>query len=357
VDKIAYALVKEDPYYDLDVKVNTKGLAQQGKDITTLGGLIPILNSITQPDGPVTYTLKPCGEKADLERFSGLVIAEGYGCAGYANADCVKIAAATLNTLTPGTYYLYALGTKGQKVVAVDQTCIGIFEVPKPTKPPSGGGGGGGVSPVKPESPISYDEKGILTTDSEGIVAHSIVVGASDGVASLLVPAGVKALDKDGKPLSEITLTPLASDKMPVVPSGALFKFAGYVYEAGPDGATFDPAITLTFNLPEDDWNALDPDTNDFKVKWYNEVTEQWEDVPTTISKSTKSITAKITHFSIFALFTEPVTTTPPVDIDIPTTPPVDEKPPAGEFPTTIFAIVVVLVIVIAAGYFFIVRK
>jgi hypothetical protein len=92
-------------------------------------------------------------------------------------------------------------------------------------------------------------------------------------------------------------------------------------------------------------------------VKWYNEVTEQWEDVPTTISKSTKSITAKITHFSIFALFTEPVTTTPPVDIDIPTTPPVDEKPPAGEFPTTIFAIVVVLVIVIAAGYFFIVRK
>ncbi|NQS78600.1 MAG: hypothetical protein HQQ74_07855, partial [Methanoculleus bourgensis] len=67
VDKIAYALVKKDPYYDLDVKVDTKELAQQGKDITTLGGLIPILNSITQPDGPVTYTLKPCGgEEADL---------------------------------------------------------------------------------------------------------------------------------------------------------------------------------------------------------------------------------------------------------------------------------------------------
>jgi hypothetical protein len=97
-------------------------------------------------------------------------------------------------------------------------------------------------------------------------------------------------------------------------------------------------------------------------VKWYNEETEEWEDVPTTTYKSTRSVDAEITHFSIFALFTEPVTTptetpTPPVDIDIPTTPPVDEKPPAGEFPTTIFAIVVVLVIVIAAGYFFIVRK
>ena len=507
VDKIAYALVKKDPCYDLDVDVDTKGLAEQGKGISNLDGLIPILNSITQSDGPVTYTLKPCGgEEADLKRSSGLVIAEGYGCAGYANADCVKIAAATLNTLTPGTYYLYALGTKGQKVVAVDQTCIGIgkyqdidtaedgtvikdvevdatseegvvatlripkgvkaldengnqlkgisigaipadqltspgkaiivsgcafdlqpdgatfdpaitltfdisqdvwnrlnldknnlevkwynkdtgkwedipttvdktkkevsakithfstfalFEVPKPTKPPSGGGGGGGGS-----SPTytSYTGTGTLTVNNVGTVLRSIKVNADDKVGSLLVPIGVKALDKDGKPLTSITLTPLASDKMPAVPSGALFKFAGYVYEAGPDGATFEPGITLAFDLPADAWNALDPDNNDFKVKWYNEETEEWEDVPTTTYKSTRSVDAEITHFSIFALFTEPVTTptetpTPPVDIDIPTTPPVDEKPPAGEFPTTIFAIVVVLVIVIAAGYFFIVRK
>ncbi|MEG3057144.1 MAG: hypothetical protein RQM90_14485 [Methanoculleus sp.] len=38
----------------------------------------------------------------------------------------MQIAAATLNKLIPGTYYLYALGTQGQKVVAVDQTCIDV---------------------------------------------------------------------------------------------------------------------------------------------------------------------------------------------------------------------------------------
>ncbi|MGI6023331.1 MAG: PKD domain-containing protein, partial [Methanoculleus sp.] len=229
---------------------------------------------------------------------------------------------------------------------------------PEPTHTPYTPSGGGGSGPTY----TSYTGTGTLTVGSSNIALRSIKVNAEDKAGSLFVQIGTKVLDKDGNPLTSITLTPLASDDMPAVPSGALFKFAGYVYEAGPDGATFEPGITLAFDLPADAWNALDPDNNDFKVKWYNEETEEWEDVPTTTYKSTRSVDAEITHFSIFALFTEPVTTptetpTPPVDIDIPTTPPVDEKPPAGEFPTTIFAIVVVLVIVIAAGYFFIVRK
>jgi hypothetical protein len=280
----------------------------------------------------------------------------------YAVANTNK---ATISTsgLEPGSYHVYMIGqSKNGTVQAYGMHTLEITTetTPKPTpKPPSGGGGGGGGS-----SPTytSYTGTGTLTVNNVGTVLRSIKVNADDKVGSLLVPIGVKALDKDGKPLTSITLTPLASDKMPAVPSGALFKFAGYVYEAGPDGATFEPGITLAFDLPADAWNALDPDNNDFKVKWYNEETEEWEDVPTTTYKSTRSVDAEITHFSTFALFTEPVTTptetpTPPVDIDTPTTPPGDEKPPAGEFPTTIFAIVVVLVIVIAAGYFFIVRK
>jgi len=256
-------------------------------------------------------------------------------------------------------------GTRWVEAEIEHFSTFALFKVPttpepKPTQSSGGGGGGGGGSgsPVSPEPPISYEEKGSLMTDSNGIMARSVVISAADKVASLFVPSGVKALDANGNPLSEISIRALASDKMPAVPAGAAFMFAGYVYEASPEGATFDPGITLTFDIPEDVWNTLDPENNDFTVKWYNKQTGQWEDVPTTVSRSTKSVDAKITHFSTFALFTEPVTTTTPTDTETPTTPPAGEPPADEGLPMTmILAIFAVLVIIIAAGYFFMVRK
>ena len=521
VDKIAYALVKKDTNYNLTVEINTSKLVKQ-RIPTSPVDAISILKNIARDDVPAKYTLTCDGsdKKVDYKAGSCLAIVEGYGCSGANGAQVVTIAAATLKELNPGTYYLYALGMKDQKVVAVDQKFIRIddaipytregnlttdstgrvtksivvqdvkgvaslriasnvtaldadgkplakvnirplsgnevpavptgatfkfvegctyqfgpkgatfapaitltFEIPedvwknldrenndftvkwyneqtgqwedvpttaipgtrwveatithfstfalftvpiapepKPTQSSGGGGGGGGGSgsPVSPEPPISYEEKGSLMTDSNGIMARSVVISATDGVGSLFVPSGVKALDANGNPLSEISIRPLASDKMPAVPAGAVFMFAGYVYEAGPEGATFEPAITLTFDIPEDVWNALDLNGRQLVVKWYNKQTGQWEDVPTTVSRSTRSVDAKVTHFSTFALFTEPVTTTTPTDTETPKTP---TTPPAGDTPseglpmTMILAIFAVLVVIIAAGYFFMVRK
>ena len=218
---------------------------------------------------------------------------------------------------------------------------------------------GGGTGPAY----TTYTGTGTLKVNNAGTVLQSVKVNAEDTIGSLFVPISTTALDADGKPLTATTLTPLASGDLPAVPSGALFSFAGYVYEAGPAGATFDPAITLTFDIPEDIWNSLDTDNNDLVVKWYNEETGEWEDVPTTVYKGARSVDAKITHFSIFALFTEPVTTpteptTPTTPTEPPTTPPAEGDLPADGFPmTTVLAIFAILVIVIAAGYFFMVRK
>jgi len=364
VDKIAYALVKKDTRYGLEVKVETEELAKElaKQPIPTSPvGAIPILKGIAGEGIPAEYTLTCCGDekRVTYSTDSRLAIVEGYGCSGANDADEVTIAAATLKKLNPGTYYLYALGMNEQSVTAIDQKEIVI----KATKSSSGGsggsgGGGGGGGGSTTETPISYDERGSLMTDSNGIVTHSVVISATDEVASLFVPSGVKALDADGNPLSEIYINLIGSDKMPAVPAGAVYKFAGYAYEVGPNGATFEPGITLSLEIPEDDWNALDPENNDFTVKWYNKQTGQWEDVPTTVSRSTKSVDAKITHFSTFALFTEPVTTTTPTDTETPTTPPAGEPPADEGLPMTmILAIFAVLVIIIAAGYFFMVRK
>ncbi|HQD27586.1 MAG TPA: hypothetical protein PKV78_13720, partial [Methanoculleus thermophilus] len=63
---------------------------------------------------------------------SGLFIAEGYGCSGYANESLsVEISADTLKKLKPGAYYLYALGMNEQSVTAIDQTEVTIVAPPQ----------------------------------------------------------------------------------------------------------------------------------------------------------------------------------------------------------------------------------
>jgi ABC-type Na+ efflux pump permease subunit len=185
------------------------------------------------------------------------------------------------------------------------------------------------------------------------------VISATDKIASLFVPTGVKALDANGNPLSEISITAIGSADLPPIPTGAAYTFAGYAYETGPNGATFEPGITLSLELPEDDWNALDLDDRTLAVKWYNKQTSQWEDVPTTVFQSMKSVDAEITHFSTYALFTEPVTTTPPTDTETPTTPttPAEEPPAEGISMTMILLIIIIIAIIVAAGYYFMTKK
>ncbi|MCE5338493.1 MAG: hypothetical protein LLF90_07405 [Methanomicrobiaceae archaeon] len=273
---------------------------------------------------------------------------------------------ATVQTagLDAGTYRVYLVGQSARgtmQAYGVHTLEITPAVTPTPTPYyPSGGGGGGGGSYINPESPISYEGKGSLTTNSNGIMTRSVEISATDKVATLLVPSGVKALDANGKPLSEISISPISSDKMPAVPAGAVFWFAGYAYEVSPAGATFEPGITLTLDIPEDAWNALNLTDRQLTVKWYNKESGLWEEIETTVSPGTRTVKATITHFSTYALFTEPVTTVTPtetVTTTTTTTTPSAEPPAEGLPMMMILAIFAVLVIVIAAGYFFMMRK
>ncbi len=202
--------------------------------------------------------------------------------------------------------------------------------------------------------------EGDLNTDNEGLVGRPVEIDAEDGVGSLYVPSGVKALDRNDRPLIDIYFRRIENERLPAVPAGAAFQFAGYVYEAGPGGATFDPGITLTLEIPEVDWNTLALTGQQLTLKWYNQSANAWEDVPTTVNSDTRTVRATITHFTIFALFTEPVTTAAPTETaaaaTTTTTP--GEEPPAEGLPvTTILFVVVIVAIIVGAGHFFIVKK
>ena len=170
---------------------------------------------------------------------------------------------------------------------------------PSPTPTPAiirGGGGGSG------HSEIVYNKgTGILLTSFEGKLLRETSFISSDGIATLALGQNTIALSSDDEPLSEITIESINATDVPENMNGA-FTFAGSAYSCTPSGATFAPAITILFTLSADEWNALNE--GDFTIRFYDDATGEWVELPTTVNPETHTVTAEVTHFSVFGLFT-----------------------------------------------------
>ncbi|MDN7026243.1 hypothetical protein FGU65_15415, partial [Methanoculleus sp. FWC-SCC1] len=180
------------------------------------------------------------------------------------------------------------------------------------TPTPGGGGGsskgGGGAGPIgtPTQAPVPYEREGVVPTDSTGALTESIAITAADGIAMITVPMGVVALDSNGDPLTTISIDPLPIGEIPAAPAGATFAFMETAYDCRPDGATFSTAIPLRFTIAEEDWTAMVAADLTPIVRWWNRETGAWEEVPATVNQGTRTVTARITHFSVYALlFTE----------------------------------------------------
>jgi hypothetical protein len=82
---------------------------------------------------------------------------------------------------------------------------------------------------------------------------------------------------------------------------------AGRAYDLQPDGATFSPEISIRFTAPDVQFGQ------EFIVKTYDRATGTWHDIPTRYNPNDGTITAQISHFCYFALFTKTVTAQPAI--------------------------------------------
>ncbi|KAF1078713.1 hypothetical protein MKMG_00368 [Methanogenium sp. MK-MG] len=226
----------------------------------------------------------------------------------------------------------------------------------------SGGGGGGSGGPIYQEPVVSPDTvlgEASLTTSSTGSLLGSVTVSSVDKKVSLYLPKGTGVYDSVGKPLSTIRIQQAAT--LPAVPSG--FTFEGYSCECKPEGATFSPAITISFSIPDDEW----VEGKDYKIRCYNAATGLWENLPTTVNAATHTVSARVTHFSCFALFTgsAAVTTATKAPVSattVPTTaaaaiPAASGSTEAGTLPWTTILVVCIVVGVVAGGAYYIKKK
>ncbi|MEA2034602.1 MAG: hypothetical protein U9N40_03810 [Euryarchaeota archaeon] len=314
-----------------------------------------LVNGIPAPDGYKVSATVSEGEVVTDEQNPVTTIGGSYGKGG------------TLFLLVQGdipvgaTINFYVNGVKASNTAVyqpgnTDSMNLSVSITP-PTPHPHGGGGGGGAG-LPPPTPVKeFKTTGTVTTNSDGIVQETIKVLTADEKAYFSIPEGIKALDANGLPLKEAIIQ--ATDDISAPASG--FTFAGHAIDASPAGVTFDPAITLTFQLTEEEWANL-PAGETYTVRWFNAGTDAWENVPTYVNPTTHRVIAKVSHFSTFAVFMQeagvveptpvttgvPVTTTP---VGTETTPVAPEPP--GEFPWTMVIGIIVVLAIIGAGYWY----
>jgi len=154
------------------------------------------------------------------------------------------------------------------------------------------GGGGGGPSP----------SKGAVSdiTTSQGVFTESFTLESDYGDLVLLIPEGTIAKTEAGQPLSSISIIREVSP--PSLPKDKAF--VGFPFDLEPDGATFDPPITVTFTY---DPNKLPAGvgTKSLNIGYYDQDTKMWvlldaEDI--SIDPQNNTITAWISHFTYYGV-------------------------------------------------------
>ncbi len=209
-------------------------------------------------------------------------------------------------------------------------------------------------TPELPAAPATHIGKASLPTTTAGEVTASTTVRTADGTGTLEIPAGTTARDAAGNPLGAVTVARAA--EVPAVPPGTT---VGIALDCGPAGAVFDPPVTLTYTLSTEEWAKIGGAAP--KVMWYNPASKVWQEVPATVDPATRTVTAKVSHFSVYALAWTP---TPPAEttaVPAATTSPGETLPdpgpqqPVEETPWAFIAAGTLLVAggLLAAGWYY----
>ncbi|MFC2044202.1 hypothetical protein ACFLT8_03285, partial [Chloroflexota bacterium] len=156
-----------------------------------------------------------------------------------------------------------------------------------------GGGGGGGVPPTKVEiSGLSSVTS--LRVDESGVAIENCQLRRLDEKAWLDIPKETKLVTVRGNALGLLTASEVTATRD--VSAGIFIVSA---VDFGPDGAKFEPAITLTMSY--DPVSLPDGTTEDelYITCWDG---SQWLALPSMVDTGANTVSAKISHFTQFAL-------------------------------------------------------
>ena len=157
------------------------------------------------------------------------------------------------------------------------------------------------------ESTSSENPTEVRVINAMDITAHFAADSnefiSEDKVISITIPDGATALDGEGNLLTDVEF--VAIESVPDPPEGV--SIVGLPYQLGPDGATFDPPVTLTWSYdPADIPDGVDEE--ELVIAHYDEGAGEWQKLEFEIDPGSDTLTAYIDHFSTFAVIAPPST-------------------------------------------------
>ncbi len=177
-----------------------------------------------------------------------------------------------------------------------NQTVTAVFKGPGSS---SGGSGGGGAAYVPPPTEITLGLTGLnstasLVTNMLGVVQKAIQLKTPDGKVTLDIPAGAALKDSNGSALKSISASIPPTPPAPPQDNAIILDWA-----LGPDGAVFNPPLDLTLQYDPGAIPARGAEDTLYLAYWDG---SKWVTQESQRDAVKKTITAKITHFSQYAI-------------------------------------------------------
>jgi len=129
---------------------------------------------------------------------------------------------------------------------------------------------------------------------------------SEDKMLHIAVPEGTIVLDKDGEPLTGLELT-INETPLPPPPETDI---VGLTYDVGPDGTSFDRAITITCSYDPYEI-SLRVAEEDLVIACYDEDVGEWLESPSVVDVVNNTVTTLADHLSTVTILA-PVPIPPP---------------------------------------------
>ncbi len=304
--------------------------------VTTRGGTATSTGSFTWVAAPTVASISPSsgpptGGTSITIIGTGFVSGVTVTIGGTAATGVIVASPTSITAVTP-------VGTAGLQNVVIttpggSATLAGGFTYVAAV---SGGGPGGGggpppitltptQTPTPTPTPVSGTGSayvgGIITTT--GVFTQPATLQSSNGIATVNIAAGTSGT-LNGAPLGKITVALQATPPPPPTISNVI----GVAYDFGPNGAVFNPPISMTISYNPANILSGVLETN-LVLAFYDTVTGQWITIPGGVVDTIKhTITVPVSHFTLFTAIAPSATPTP-----TPTSPP-SPTPTASPMPT-----------------------
>jgi hypothetical protein len=161
--------------------------------------------------------------------------------------------------------------------------------------------------------------------NTSGIAQAKAHLQSADGAVALDIPQGAQLLTAASQ-----MLTSVSAVKLTALPGAAPADAAALLtYQFGPEGAKFNPGLTLTFAFDAEKFPAGVNENALYIAYWNGTV---WEKLTGKLDAAAHTISATISHFSAYGMFVN-VPAAEPVPTPTPT--PTPTQPVITQTPTT----------------------